>query len=118
MHDFSHLSVHDFSHLRPHMVTHGQTCNLPAPLYCCLRLNYSLPPVPHRCAPPVQLSANEPLLLNYGQLSNDFLLMDYGFLVPQNPHDRVQLRFTPELLQVWPGQGRAGLGRAGQGRAG
>eukprot|EP00955_Chlamydomonas_euryale_P079882 363353-Chlamydomonas_euryale.AAC.17 len=46
------------------------------------------------------LSAGEPLLLCYGQLSNDFLFMDYGFVVPNNPHDRVTLRFGIDLLQV------------------
>ena len=35
-----------------------------------------------------------------GDLSNDFLLMDYGFLIPDNPHDTVQLRFDPGLIEV------------------
>ncbi len=46
------------------------------------------------------ISAGEPLLLSYGNLENDFLLMDYGFVVPGNPYDRVQLRFDPGLLEV------------------
>lgn len=58
----------------------------------------------------MQVSAGEPLLLSYGKLSNDFLLMDYGFVVAANPHDAVQLRFDVGLLQV----GRAG--RVGGGR--
>lgn len=49
---------------------------------------------------PLQISEGEPLLLSYGPLSNDFLLMDYGFLVPGNPHDRVTLRYDVDLLQV------------------
>lgn len=60
-----------------------------------------------RCSPfcctsllPLQIAAGEPLLLSYGPLSNDFLLMDYGFLCPGNPHDRVTLRFDVDLLQV------------------
>ena len=42
----------------------------------------------------------EPLLLSYGNLTNDFLFMDYGFVITNNPHDRVQLRFGTELVQV------------------
>ena len=42
----------------------------------------------------------QPLVLSYGNLPNDFLLMDYGFVVANNPHDRVQLRFNLEMLEV------------------
>ena len=42
----------------------------------------------------------QPLQLSYGSLSNDFLLMDYGFVVPGNPCDRVQLSFNLDLLEV------------------
>lgn len=42
----------------------------------------------------------QPLQLSYGSLSNDFLLMDYGFVVPGNPFERVQLSFSLELLEV------------------
>ena len=45
---------------------------------------------------------HQPLLLSYGSLSNDFLLMDYGFVVPDNPSDRVQLSFNLDLLEVRP----------------
>jgi hypothetical protein len=41
--------------------------------------------------------------LSYGPLSNDFLLMDYGFVIPSNPHDRVALRFDLALLDVSKG---------------
>eukprot|EP00879_Flechtneria_rotunda_P001900 GHRR01002073.1.p1 GENE.GHRR01002073.1~~GHRR01002073.1.p1 ORF type:complete len:603 (+),score=223.44 GHRR01002073.1:581-2389(+) len=47
-----------------------------------------------------QIAAGEPLLLSYGKLSNDFLLMDYGFVVPNNPHDRVALRFDMDLVNA------------------
>jgi hypothetical protein len=47
-----------------------------------------------------QLLPGEPLLINYGSLPNDFLLMDYGFLVEDNPHDTVQLRFDLSLVEV------------------
>ncbi len=46
------------------------------------------------------VAAGQPLLLSYGDLSNDFLLLDYGFLVDGNPHDTVQLRFDLGLLEV------------------
>ena len=46
------------------------------------------------------ISQQQPLQLSYGNLSNDFLLMDYGFVVPGNPFDRVQLSFSLELLEV------------------
>jgi histone-lysine N-methyltransferase SETD3 len=51
--------------------------------------------------------AGAPLLLNYGALSNDFLLMDYGFILPSNPNDRVALRFDTDLLEVGAAAGGA-----------
>jgi hypothetical protein len=57
------------------------------------------------------VAAGEALLLSYGPLSNDFLLLDYGFLVPGSPHDTVTLRFDVGLLQVRPGR-RAARGAA------
>jgi hypothetical protein len=39
-----------------------------------------------------------PVLLNYGALSNDFLLLDYGFVARDNPHDFISLRFDESLL--------------------
>ncbi len=50
----------------------------------------ALQDIPHR----------QPLLLSYGGLSNDFLLMDYGFVVANNPFDRVQLSFNLDMLEV------------------
>lgn len=47
-----------------------------------------------------QLEAGDPLLLNYGKLTNDFLFLDYGFVMDSNPYDRVQLRFGVDLIQV------------------
>lgn len=44
------------------------------------------------------LSPGEPLLMSYGALPNDFLLMDYGFIIPGNPNDRAALHFTAGLL--------------------
>ncbi|KAG2482949.1 hypothetical protein HYH03_018174 [Edaphochlamys debaryana] len=47
-----------------------------------------------------KMSAGEPVLLSYGKLGNDFLFMDYGFVMGDNPYDVVQLRFDPGLLQA------------------
>ena len=54
-----------------------------------------------------ELEAGEPVLLSYGPLSNDFLLLDYGFVVPRNPHDTVQLRFDRGLVEVSETEGMA-----------
>ena len=53
----------------------------------------------------LQVAQGEALEISYGALSNDFLLLDYGFLVAGNPHDRVALRLSFELLQARPGEG-------------
>ncbi|PNH06028.1 hypothetical protein TSOC_007634 [Tetrabaena socialis] len=49
-----------------------------------------------------KIEAGEPLWLSYGKLSNDLLLLDYGFIVPnnENPYDTVQLKFDVGLLQA------------------
>ncbi|MEW5305232.1 MAG: hypothetical protein WDW36_007788 [Sanguina aurantia] len=47
-----------------------------------------------------KVSAGEPLTLNYGTLSNDLLFLDYGFVVPDNLHDRVDVQFQVSLLQA------------------
>ncbi|EFJ43131.1 hypothetical protein VOLCADRAFT_106928 [Volvox carteri f. nagariensis] len=47
-----------------------------------------------------KVATGEPLLLSYGKLNNDFLFMDYGFIVPDNPYDTVQLRFDIGLMQA------------------
>lgn len=60
-----------------------------------------------------ELRAGEPVLLCYGALPNDYLLLDYGFLVPGNPHDTVQLRFDRGLVEVkvrWAGREVVGSG--------
>jgi histone-lysine N-methyltransferase SETD3 len=44
------------------------------------------------------LAPGEPLLISYGALPNDFLLMDYGFIIPGNPNDTAALHFTSGLL--------------------
>jgi len=46
------------------------------------------------------LEPDEPILISYGGLPNDFLLLDYGFICADNPHDTVQLRFDRNLIEV------------------
>lgn len=46
------------------------------------------------------IQKGESLVLDYGPLSNEMLLLDYGFVVPRNLHDRVELRFNCQLLDA------------------
>ena len=46
------------------------------------------------------LDEGEDVFLNYGSLSNDILLLDYGFVLPNNPNDRVELRYDGQLLDT------------------
>ena len=85
-------------------------------------------PVAEQTEPPApaasrELAKGEPLLLNYGPLSNDFLFLDYGFVVPGNQHDRVDVSFDATLLEM--GRDLAGIldvplgaGKASQGNPG
>ncbi|XP_065856904.1 uncharacterized protein [Euphorbia lathyris] len=40
----------------------------------------------------------DPLLLNYGCLNNDLFLLDYGFVIPSNPYDCIELKYDAALL--------------------
>lgn len=46
------------------------------------------------------LKAGEPIELSYGELSNDDLLLDYGFIVENNPFDTVKLRWDLKLIEL------------------
>lgn len=46
----------------------------------------------------MQIKQDMPILLNYGCLSNDIFLLDYGFVIPSNPHDHVELKYDESLL--------------------
>ncbi|XP_021293279.1 histone-lysine N-methyltransferase setd3 isoform X1 [Herrania umbratica] len=46
------------------------------------------------------IKQNDPLLLNYGCLSNDFFLLDYGFVVPSNPYDYIELKYDGALMDA------------------
>ena len=61
------------------------------------------------------LRPGEPIELSYGNLSNDDLLLDYGFIVEDNPHDTVKLRWDLKLIELAREIG--GLGTAPVGAA-
>lgn len=63
------------------------------------------------------LKKGEPVLLSYGPLPNDFLLLDYGFVVDDNPHDAVALRFDAQGL-LTAGAAAAGVLREQAGLGG
>lgn len=46
------------------------------------------------------LKAGEPIELSYGELANDELLLDYGFIVENNPFDTVKLRWDLRLIEL------------------
>lgn len=47
-----------------------------------------------------EIGANDPLLLNYGCLSNDLFLLDYGFVIPSNQYDTIELKYDGALLDA------------------
>ncbi|KAL4196849.1 hypothetical protein AMTRI_Chr04g248310 [Amborella trichopoda] len=47
-----------------------------------------------------QMEQDAPVLLNYGCLSNDLFLLDYGFVLPKNPYDFVELKYDGGLLDA------------------
>lgn len=47
-----------------------------------------------------EIKQNDPLLLNYGCLSSDLFLMDYGFVIPSNPYDCIELKYDAALLDA------------------
>lgn len=46
------------------------------------------------------IKENDPLMINYGCLNNDLFLLDYGFVMPSNPYDCVELRYDGALLDA------------------
>lgn len=60
------------------------------------------------------LKAEESLFLNYGKLQNDFLLLDYGFVIRSNPFDTVQLRFDVGMIEL--GRSIGGLSKTNIGK--
>ncbi|KAG9134101.1 hypothetical protein Leryth_004798 [Lithospermum erythrorhizon] len=49
------------------------------------------------------IKQDHPLLLNYGCLNNDLFLLDYGFVIPSNPYDCIELKYDPTLLDAASG---------------
>ncbi|KAJ4845844.1 hypothetical protein Tsubulata_030820 [Turnera subulata] len=46
------------------------------------------------------IQQNDALLLNYGCLSNDLFLLDYGFVIASNPYDCIELKYDGALLDA------------------
>lgn len=46
------------------------------------------------------LAEGDEVLISYGEHPNDELLLDYGFVVPNNPRDTCPIRFDPGLLEM------------------
>ncbi|MED6180522.1 hypothetical protein PIB30_011037 [Stylosanthes scabra] len=46
------------------------------------------------------IKEDDPLLLNYGCLNNDFFLLDYGFVIQSNPYDCIELKYDGALLDA------------------
>ncbi|CAA6659381.1 unnamed protein product [Spirodela intermedia] len=46
------------------------------------------------------IETDVPVTLNYGSLTNDFFLLDYGFVISSNPHDHVELKYDGVLLDA------------------
>ncbi|KAG8382709.1 hypothetical protein BUALT_Bualt05G0105600 [Buddleja alternifolia] len=47
-----------------------------------------------------QIKQDDPLELNYGCLNNDLFLLDYGFVIPSNPYDCIELKYDSALLDA------------------
>lgn len=47
-----------------------------------------------------QIKQDDPLVLNYGCLNNDLFLLDYGFVIPSNPYDCIELKYDTALLDA------------------
>ncbi|KAF3432118.1 hypothetical protein FNV43_RR26857 [Rhamnella rubrinervis] len=47
-----------------------------------------------------EIKQNDPVLLNYGCLNNDLFLLDYGFVIPSNTYDSIELRYDGALLDA------------------
>ncbi|XP_050946400.1 uncharacterized protein LOC103504533 isoform X4 [Cucumis melo] len=47
-----------------------------------------------------EIEGNAPLTLNYGCLDNDLFLLDYGFVLPSNQYDYIELKYDEALLEA------------------
>ncbi|KAJ0492382.1 putative [histone H3]-lysine(4) N-trimethyltransferase chromatin remodeling SET family [Helianthus annuus] len=48
----------------------------------------------------MNIKEREHMTLNYGCLNNDFFLLDYGFVVPSNPYDCIELKYDGGLFDA------------------
>ncbi|KAL4574343.1 hypothetical protein LXL04_021172 [Taraxacum kok-saghyz] len=48
----------------------------------------------------MNIKERDHMTLNYGCLNNDLFLLDYGFVVPSNPHDCIELKYDGGLFDA------------------
>ncbi|PWA66541.1 rubisco methyltransferase family protein [Artemisia annua] len=48
----------------------------------------------------MNIKEREHMTLNYGCLGNDFFLLDYGFVVPSNPYECIELKYDGGLFDA------------------
>lgn len=48
----------------------------------------------------MNIKERDHMTLNYGCLSNDFFLLDYGFVVASNPYDCIELKYDGGLFDA------------------
>lgn len=46
------------------------------------------------------IKRDAPVELNYGNMSNDLFLLDYGFVITANPYDSIELQYQAALLDA------------------
>ncbi|XP_073282570.1 uncharacterized protein [Primulina huaijiensis] len=47
-----------------------------------------------------QIKQDDALVLNYGCLNDDLFLLDYGFVIPSNPYNCIELKYDAALLDA------------------
>ena len=72
-------------------------CNHSFAANCDLRKEDDGSMVLFTCKP---IMSGEQLLLSYGKLDNHTLLLDYGFLVHDNPFDNIAVLFDVDAIKV------------------
>ncbi|KAG8059523.1 hypothetical protein GUJ93_ZPchr0002g24482 [Zizania palustris] len=62
--------------------------------------NVDNPDVSVKVVAETKIDQNAAVTLNYGCYSNDFFLLDYGFVLTSNPYDQIELGYDGTLLDA------------------
>ncbi|CAN6549664.1 unnamed protein product [Malus baccata var. baccata] len=62
--------------------------------------NLQYAPLLYQVVAETEIKENDGLVLNYGCLNNDLFLLDYGFVIPSNPYDCIELKYDGALLDA------------------